>query len=666
MSDGSFMLRIVSSFTATPIGSPLTFWAERLGLPVDLSFAAYGQVFQDLQRDHRDLNAVAVLLRMEDFVPPGRHDKATSMGAELATAVVDAAGRTPSTAYFVAVCPPSAAAIGAGRGPAIEEAARELRRLTIAAANISYVDPADVLQRYAVPRAEDTYADKLGNIPYTPECFAALGTTLMRRLYRTMTPEPKVLVVDADGTLWDGVLGEDGIPGIRIGLARQEIQDFLIEQRGAGRLLCLSSKNDPDDIIAALTATPGMRLSPDDFVRVRANWKPKSAHVKELAADLGLALESFVFIDDSPVECAEVRSKHPEVTVLQLAPDATRALQSLRHCWPLDIGTVTIEAGRRTAFYHAEGRRQDLRRKSPSLAEFIDGLELTVTVRPATAADRPRMADLMLRTTQFNLTGQRYGAAEIESLPATVQQYIFEVRDRFGDYGAVGLVMASAAGDVLDADVFLLSCRALGRGVEHHMLAEVGRLALDQGFGAIRLRYTATARNQPAWQFLSAVGVPEGGVIGSAEAAETRYTPNTAPDEDSPSTPRVNGEGRRLRPWPEVIDAANDLTTARGLRKAMARLTDDPRAGSGEELAVRQIWAEVLKLDVNGLDGDFRSLGGGSMELVQLLAGLYEEFGVELPVEALLDTEVTVDGVVDLVQLLQCGQSSTGIPWVEL
>lgn len=669
MNENKLAIRVVSSFTAMPIGAAISFWSNRLDLPVEVSFAPYGQTFQELHQPRPDVDAVAVLIRMEDFLPTGRHDEATVLGAELAAAVASAARRTPSTLFIVAVCPPSpGAAEEDWRREAIDEAAHQMGRQLTDAANVSHIDPADVLQRYAVLRAEDPYADRLGNIPYTPEYFAALGTALMRRLHRRVTLEPKVLVVDGDNTLWDGVLGEDGPTGVRVGLARQEFQNFLIRQREAGRLLCLCTKNDPADVAHAIATVPGMRLGHDDFVRIRADWRPKSVHVRELAEDLDLALDSFVFIDDSPVECAEVRSKCPGVAVLPLPPDASRALQTLRHYWPLDIDGVTQEASRRTSLYREEGLRRHLRLQSPSLAEFIDSLDLTVNVRPATAADRPRMANLTRRTTQFNFTGRPYDAAEIEALPVGIEQHVVEARDRFGDYGNVGLMMSSAAEDALEVDTFLLSCRALGRGVEHRMLAHLGRRALDQGLGAVRLRYVPTARNQPVRQFLDEVGVPESGFVSAADAAQVRYDPDAASDVGPPQPRLPSGGARRLVSRSDVAGATVDLTTADGLRKAIAGTIIDPGESVDDEHVVRRIWAEILELDPNQIESDFRSLGGDSLDLVQLLARLYEKFGVELPVEALLDNEVTVGGVVDLVRLLRSEDAPTidkRIPWVE-
>jgi acyl carrier protein len=364
------------------------------------------------------------------------------------------------------------------------------------------------------------------------------------------------------------------------------------------------------------------------------------------------------------------------VVIVPLPPDASQALQTLLHCWPLDVGYVTDEASRRTTMYRDEQVRRRLRRQARSLAEFIDSLDLRVSIGSAGPADHPRMVDLMHRTTQFNFTGRRTGIAEIvaevEALPPTVEQHMIKVRDRFGDYGTVGLMIASAEDGVLDVGTFLLSCRVLGRGVEHRMVAHLGRRALDQGLGAVRLRYAATARNQPARQFLDEIGVPQNGIVSAEHAAKVRYNPD-APSEAGPAPAQRPTSGpRHSRSWHEITSMTADLTTADSIRRAIAGTVDDPGDnpddGLNDERVVQRIWAEILDLDPSRVDGDFRSLGGGSLELVQLLARLYEEFKVELPIEELLDNDVTVGGLIELVQSLRGdGTPSTGdaIPWVE-
>jgi FkbH-like protein len=432
-----------------------------------------------------------------------------------------------------------------------------------------------------------------------------------------------------------------------------------------------------------------MRLKLDDFVHVRANWSPKSANLLDLANDLDLALDSFIFIDDSPLECAEVRMQCPDVAVLHLPSDAPSALQSLRHFWPLDIDAVTDEATQRTAFYHQEQRRRELRQHwTQSLPDFINSLELEVTIRPAETTDHARMVDLMRRTTQFNLTGERYSAAEIEALHDSTRRHVVDVQDRFGSYGTVGLMMFSTDDESLTLTTLLLSCRALGRGVEHRMLAHLGRVAVTQGLDKVQLRYVATARNLPARQFLDEVAVPQHDtadasalyVIGAKDAATLRYNPDFTPAAGPVPVPAVadretawrSGGDARPKSWAQLGGAAVELTTAESIRMAIGGAVSDGVGNlddrTDDERAVSRIWAEILQVPPGHVNDDFRSLGGGSLEIVQLLARVYEEFKIEIPVDLLLDNSFTASNVVAMIRLLRAsgaGSAEGAIPWVE-
>ncbi|WP_462183856.1 HAD-IIIC family phosphatase, partial [Frankia sp. AgKG'84/4] len=535
----SLKIIISSSFTAGPVGHSIKFWADLLGLSINITFGPYGQVFQQLHEyggEGRYLaNAFVIAVRMEDFIPSGGHEEALSVAGDLATTLTAAALRSPETLFVLAVCPPSAALHqDPYRLGAVGQATQALRLAACAGANITTLEPVEIVQRYQVQRVEDGIANGLASIPYTPEYFAALGTALVRRIHRVLAAEPKVLVVDADNTLWDGVLGEVGCAGIEVGPARQEIQEFLLDQRRAGRLLCLCSKNSASDIQEVFAAVPEMRLGSDDFVDLRANWLAKSVNIQSMADDLDLPLDSFIFIDDSAVECAEVRSRCPTVVTLQVSPDASLAIESLRHFWPLDTAEVGGEVLQRTALYRQEQQRRELRRTSPqSLSEFIDSLDLVVTIRAAGPADGPRMVELMRRTTQFNLTAERYSRAETEALPPSTRLHVVDVEDRFGSYGSVGLIVFGFSEVSLTVQNFLLSCRALGRGVEHRMLNHLGEIALAEGLDSILLPYVATLRNQPAWQFLEEVAEPRGPrteerveyVVGARKAANHCFDP---------------------------------------------------------------------------------------------------------------------------------------------
>ena len=165
----------------------------------------------------------------------------------------------------------------------------------------------DDFDLYPVADYHDPQRDQLGHIPYTPLFFAALGTILARRIHALLNPPHKVVVLDCDNTLWKGVVGEEGVAGITIPTAWMGLQRFMVELAGKGFLLCLCSKNDEPDVLEVFDRRPDMVLRRDHLVSWRINWQPKSQNIRSLAQELNLGLDSFIFLDDNPVECAEVR-----------------------------------------------------------------------------------------------------------------------------------------------------------------------------------------------------------------------------------------------------------------------------------------------------------------------------------------------------------------------
>ncbi|MGH3378939.1 MAG: HAD-IIIC family phosphatase [Actinoallomurus sp.] len=661
---------LAASFTAEPVEPVIEFWSARLGLPISVSFAGYDQVFQGLldsdgplARNAHGLNVVLVrwtdLLRARDSAAPDA-DRPREVAAELAGAVRDAAARW-AVPLLVVVCPDG------GGGSAVDEGfASEVR----ATAGVHVLTPSDLEEWYPGDLTADAYADRLGHVPYTPTGFAAIGTAIMRRLYRILAPEPKVIVVDADNTLWDGVAGEGEVSDLGIDPARQRLQELLAEQRRAGRLLCLCSKNSPADTMAVIDGHPGMRLSADDFAATRINWRPKPDNLRELADELNLGLDSFVFVDDSPVECAEVRARCPQVAVLELPPDAADAERSLRHSWILDIGATTAEDARRAVFYRTEAEREQVRRTAPSLQGFLDSLDLRVRVDRAGPADVARVAQLTQRTNQFNLTGLRRTEPEVRDLLGTRDCLIVTAEDRFGSYGQVGVVIAETSGAALRLETFLLSCRALGRGVEHRMLAHLGTLAASRGLGTVELVYRATPRNRPAADFVAEVrglgpgGVPDEGVfpLPASVAAAITYAPDEPPA--GPATPGGRPAGPAVpepasgEPAPDLGEtlwalagrAAPDLTTAELVEERMRAdraYPAGPDAGDpgSVDATVAALMAEALGVASVDHDENFFELGGTSLQLIGFMTGIRDRFGIELPTDTMYNSELTVRGV---------------------
>jgi FkbH-like protein len=619
---------VAASFTADPVDESLRHWWDELGVPARTAFAPYNQVFQALLDGDGPLAANrhgvnVVLVRLDRWRAAEADD--------LAAAVRHSADRAP-VPHLVVCCPPP---------PGTSAAAAEARLAAALSADprVRVVTSADLAALYPVADHFDAYGERSADVPYTRAMFAALGTVVARAAHAWLTPRPKVIAVDADNTLWDGVVGEDGTFGVRVPAARRAFQERLLAERAAGRLIAICSKNTEADVLAVLADHPDMVLRPEHVTAHRVDWRPKSANLAALAAELDLGLDSFVFLDDNPLEVAEVRAAHPEVLALTLPTEGVA--DYLRHCWPLDHTAVTDDDRERAERYAVEARRRAARTAAPSMASFLDGLGLVVDVRPMASADLARTAQLTQRTNQFNLTTVRRTAAEL----STVDVLVVDVADRFGSYGQVGVVVHSVRGDRLAVESFLLSCRVLGRGVEHRVLAMLGALAANQGLAEIALAYAPTDRNRPAYDFLT--GLPgvrrdaDAFVLSTVDALGARYEPPVA-------VPAAAVEARAVSAPP--ADAERVHRIASGLTSAAAVLaaidsrgtattveTDDPT-----EARVAAIWAELLDFPPTSVHDNFHELGGHSLALVRFAVRVRDDFGVELPVDALFTDAFTV------------------------
>lgn len=335
----------------------------------------------------------------------------------------------------------------------------------------------------------------------------------------------KCLAVDLDGTLWGGVLGDDGVEGIEVadgyrGEAFRDFQRTVKQLASQGVLLAAVSKNDAGPVREALRGHPRMTLREDDFVRIAAGWGPKHRSLEELAADLGLSTDSLVFVDDSPYECGLVRRELPGVAVVPLDGEpALHAQRLLRDSW-FTVRELTGEDRARTALYREEAERRDFLRGFESVGDYLRELDISVTLsavsRPAEVA---RVAQLTLRTNQFNLTARRMQAAEVGALvddPAALPVAV-HASDRFGDNGLVGAAFLRREGARLHLDNLLLSCRVFSRGIEQACLSSVLRYARDSGAAEVVGTYRPSARNGKVAGFYPDAGFAR--VTPSARAA---------------------------------------------------------------------------------------------------------------------------------------------------
>jgi FkbH-like protein len=312
----------------------------------------------------------------------------------------------------------------------------------------------------------------------------------------------KCLVLDLDGTVWGGILGDDGIEGIEVaqghrGEAFRSFQRVARQLGSQGVLLAALSKNDHELADKALREHPHMTLRADDLVRVVANWRPKHDNITDLAGALNLGTDAFVFVDDSPLECGLMREQRPDVTVVCADDDpALHAERLLGDGW-FDVREVTADDRARPARYRDELARADLRASHASVESYLRDLKVTVRMRPARETDVPRLSQITLRTNQFNLTTRRLQPADVRTFLADPAARVLAIHaaDKFGDNGMVGAVFTRSDDEATDIDNFLLSCRAFSRGIEQACLAALLRSAHERGATAVRGFYRPTARN---------------------------------------------------------------------------------------------------------------------------------------------------------------------------
>jgi|GEM_PF-427238 len=557
-------IAIAATFTAEPLEESLAFWSRELKQPFRVQFAGHGQVFQELldpagllSRNKDGVNVV--LVRFEDWIEAGRSEDLERNVDDFVRALSAAAGRS-STPQIVVLCPASPAAqADPARAAHLQRMDRHLQSALAAVPSVHLVMPAELERRYPVAERHDATSDELGRVPYTPAYFAALGTTVAREVHALRRQPYKVIVLDCDETLWKGVCGEVGAVGVEIDPARRALQEFVIAQHEAGMLVALCSKNNEEDVVEVFEHNPDLVLKRDHIVSWRVNWSPKSQNLRSLAEELNLGLDSFIFIDDSALECAEVRANCPEVLVLQMPEDDDVIPRFIDHVWAFDRLRVTAEDRERNEQYRQNALRESARRDALTFAGFIGGLDLNIRISEMTSQLR-RVSQLTQRTNQFTITTIRRTEAEIEQLARSkeLECYVVDVSDRFGDYGLVGVVFFNASTRALDVDTFLLSCRAMGRGVEHRMLARLGEIARERGLTDVVVPFIPTQKNEPARQFLEAVGRDfEESAGGRAVfrlpadfAAGLTFTPgrNQAKTDDDDDAPKAREGGRDARP----------------------------------------------------------------------------------------------------------------------
>jgi FkbH-like protein len=371
--------------------------------------------------------------------------------------------------------------------------------------------------------------------------FSGLGAQAVTRRLMTYAvllkrPRAKCLALDADNTLWGGIIGEDGIDGIALGpdypgSAYVAFQRRLLELRERGFVLALCSKNDEADVRRVLAEHPHQLLREQHFTALRVNWSPKPANLAAIADELRIGLDSMVFVDDSPQECLALTRALPEVLVVQTPSEPAELPGCLDDLARLEILGLTDEDSARTDLYAQERRRRALATAAADLEQYLASLQMTMTVGVDDERAAPRLAQLTQKTNQFNLTTRRYGEADIRRLMADPDWLVAHcsLADIFGDAGIVGVALVrGVTGTTAEFDSFLLSCRVIGRRAETAFLEHLlGRLA-STGVRTVRAEFVPTAKNALVERFWSEHGFDSVGAHAYQLDLAQRRSPTSA------------------------------------------------------------------------------------------------------------------------------------------
>lgn len=292
----------------------------------------------------------------------------------------------------------------------------------------------------------------------------------------------KVLSIDLDNTLWGGVFSEDGMNGIELGKESaagemyEEIQRYVKRQKEIGTVLTVNSKNEMSSVELAFTH-PDMQLKIEDFSVIKANWNNKDINIADTAEELNVGLDSFVFVDDNPVERAIVKEQLPQVTVPDL-DEPEQYIKVLDRAGYFEVTRLTDEDRERVRMYQATAERNSEKKKYSNYGEFLLSLDMEAEIKEIDEENMQRVVQLINKSNQFNLTTKRFMESDIRRFMEDENYIVLygRLRDKFGDNGIVSVLIARKEKKDVHIDLFLMSCRVLKRGMEDAMMDELFHL----------------------------------------------------------------------------------------------------------------------------------------------------------------------------------------------
>lgn len=519
-----FRLGILSGSTVDMLAAALPAAAARHGVNLTTITPPYGQVMQEALNPASEIATAGldgVLLALdhhwygfEQLVLDGAQARLDDAIDNLRTVIDGLRANAGSVALILqSLATPPLPIFGgydrrvSGTPLAMIEAAN--RRIYELADEVgaTVLDIASLAARIGTDRWFDPVKWYAFKLPFASSCTEIYADTLGRMLGAIRGKAKKCLVLDLDNTCWGGVIGDDGLDGIKIGQGSPVGEAFLAVQRMAldlrqrGIMLAVSSKNNDDTARLPFRKHPDMLLAEDHIAVFQANWTDKASNLEAIARTLNIGVDALVLLDDNPSERAQLRASLPMVGVPELPNDPSWYPAYLSAAGYFEAVAFSREDQLRVASYAADAQRAEVRAKVRDLGDYLAALKMVITYAPFDATGRPRISQLINKSNQFNLTTRRYSEADVGAAEADPEVFTLQVRlaDSWGDLGMIGVVvcrpMLDDGAPAWDIDTWLMSCRVLGRKVEEAMLGEIAAQAQVSGIARLIGRYLPTAKN---------------------------------------------------------------------------------------------------------------------------------------------------------------------------
>ncbi|MFZ0742752.1 MAG: HAD-IIIC family phosphatase [Terracidiphilus sp.] len=518
-----FRLAVLSNSTIDLIVPALVASAARHGIALEVIHPSYDQVAQEALTPDSKTNSSkpdAVLFALDYRALPLKLSpgdaKASSAIVQgvlgyLMTLRAGVKAHSNSVCIFQTFAPPAEALFGsldrALKGTLrnlLDQINRELAESVLSAGDV-LLDVAALAETVGLADWHDTHLWNMAKFPFAYDLIPLYSDHMARIVAAIRGKSRKALILDLDNTIWGGVIGDDGLEGIQIaqgdagGEAHRAVQKLALDLRQRGIVLAVASKNSDEVARAPFERHPEMLLRLDHIAVFQANWNDKATNICAIAEELSLGLDAFVFLDDNPLERGLVRKLLPQVAVPELPDEPAWYARTLAAAGYFEAIAFAAEDTQRASYYQDNSRRATLQKQVGSVDAYLASLDMTVTFQPFDAPGRARVVQLINKSNQYNLTTRRYTDAEVERAENDPSVFTLQVRvsDVFGDNGMISVVICRPGEDgAWQIDTWLMSCRVLGRKVEHVVLHEILEHARAAHVQKLVGDYRPTERNK--------------------------------------------------------------------------------------------------------------------------------------------------------------------------